>query len=60
MSEHLKGFTEIQWPIAGILTFFVLFLILVTLSSLPSEKRKHERLRQLPLEEGKESAHEPA
>ena len=51
MSEHLKGFTEVQWPIAGVLLFFTLFVVLLILSSLPSEKRKHEKLSQLPFDE---------
>lgn len=51
MSEHLKGFTDVHWPIAGFLIFLTLFLILLGLSILPSQKKKYRRLSELPFDD---------
>lgn len=57
MSEYMTGFTDIQWPIAGFIIFFVIFLVFIVLSFSPSEKRKYDKLELLPFEDnGKEVA----
>ncbi len=58
MSQHLKMFTDTQLTLVGFVIFFVLFLIFVASTGLPSERAKFKHLERLPLDErdGKEGA----
>lgn len=51
MSEYMTGFTDTGWTVAGFFIFFILFLIFVGTTFLPSQKKIHEDLSQLPLQE---------
>ncbi len=57
MSQHLKMFTDTQYTLLGFVIFFVLFLIFVAATGLPSERAKFKYLEKLPLDDhdGKES-----
>lgn len=54
MSEHMRIFTDTQWTLVGFVIFMVLFALFVASTYLPSQKRLHDRLRNLPLDENGE------
>lgn len=51
MSEHLKGFQEIDLTIIGLIIFFVLFILFFLSTYLPSQKKIHAHLRNLPFDD---------
>lgn len=53
MSEYMTGFTDTGWTVAGFFIFFILFLIFVGSTFLPSQKKIHDDLSQLPLQDHK-------
>ena len=50
MSEHMKIFTDVGPTLAGLVIFVLLFVAFIASTYLPSQKRIHRRLEQLPLE----------
>lgn len=51
MSDHLRGIADAQFASVGFLIFFVLFLIFLGLTWLPSQRKIHAHLERLPLED---------
>ena len=49
-SEGLAFFTDVHWPLIGLVIFFLMFLVLTGLQLRGYDKRKMELLEKLPME----------
>lgn len=51
MGGHLSAFTDTQFTLIGFVIFFLLFIVFIAVTGLPSERAKFKYLEQLPLDD---------